>query len=296
MGIAMMDVLDKKEIVEQTLLDDDIYCFLMKHQRKLSLDKGDYVNLFINGKKDRLHRYVLNYSGTLKVDHFDGNPLNNQKSNLRIATDLQNAQNRGANKNSTSRYVGISFQKSSGKWRSNIQGEDLGYFDTEEKAVIIRNKKAVELNTTGSTYRIEIYNGPTEQIENNDKQIENNDKQLENNDEQLENNDKQIEFADRLIKQIEIYNLLTKQIKNDESLVKNFDMDNNKLSIKYEEITEDILYKKYIMNINKVNVLYKEVMTKKLNVQNGGPIKVKDINLKNLDEYKKIIIDSLYPS
>lgn len=282
MGIAMMDVLDKKEIVEQTLLDDDIYCFLMKHQRKLSLDKGDYVNLFINGKKDRLHRYLLNYSGPLKVDHFDGNPLNNQKSNLRIATDLQNAQNRGANKNSTSRYVGISFQKSSGKWRSNIQGEDLGYFDTEEEAVIIRNKQAVELNTTGSTYRIEIYNGPTEQIENND--------------EQLENNGEQIEFADRLIKQIEIYNLLTKQIKNDESLVKNFDMDNNKLSIKYEETTEDILYKKYIMNINKVNVLCKEVMTRKLNVQNGGPIKVKDINLKNLDKYKKIIVDTLYPS
>ena len=50
------------------------------------------------------------------------------------------------------------------------------------------------------------------------------------------------------------------------------------------------------MSIAKVNVLIALVTEKKLNAKNGGPIKVRQIQLKNLDEYKKIIIDTLYPS
>jgi hypothetical protein len=122
LSIAIMDILNKnKEIVGETLIDDDIYCYLMKHERKLSLSKKGYVNLFIDGKKQRFHRWVLNYEGPLKIDHMDGNPLNNQKSNLRISTDSQNVQNRGASKNSTSKYVGVSFHKTNKKWTANIQ-------------------------------------------------------------------------------------------------------------------------------------------------------------------------------
>lgn len=101
-----------------------------------------------------------------------------------------------------------------------------------------------------------------------------------------------MEFTDRLIKQIEIYKQSTEQIKNDNPKI----LDVNELSIEHEETSENIISKEYIMNINKVNVLYNLVMTKKLNIKNGGPIKVSDISLKNLDKYKKIIIDTLYPS
>jgi hypothetical protein len=50
------------------------------------------------------------------------------------------------------------------------------------------------------------------------------------------------------------------------------------------------------MSITKVNVLIALVTKQKLNAKNGGPIKIKEIQLKNLDEYKKIVIDTLYPS
>lgn len=253
MGIAMMDILNyKKETVEKTLLDDEIYCYLMKRQHTLSLSKGGYANIQIDGKKQHLHRWIINYSGEYYVDHIDGIGLNNQKYNLRISTYLQNAQNRKASKNGTSRCVGISFRKGSKRWQAQIQGEYLGDFETEEEAVVVRNIRAQELNDQGATYRIESYTLSTEQIKN----IEN----------------------------------------DDETQIKNLDVNDPKLSIKYEETPEDILYKEYIMNINKVTVLYKEVMEKKLNIKNGGPIKVNDISLKNLDKYKKIIIDTLYPS
>jgi len=251
MGIAMMDILNyKNEIVEKTLLDDDIYCYLMKRQHTLSLSKGGYANIQINGKKQHLHRWLMDYSGEHYIDHIDNISLNNQKSNLRISSSLQNSQNRKASKNVSSIYIGVSLRKERKRWQSQIQGEYLGDFETEEEAVIIRNKRAEELNEQGATYRIEIYSLSTEQI----KKFENNQKQ---------------------IKTLEV---------------------NNKLFIEYQETPEDILYKEYIMNITKVTILYKEVMRKKLNVKNGGPIKVSDIKLNNLDKYKKIMIDTLYPS
>lgn len=50
------------------------------------------------------------------------------------------------------------------------------------------------------------------------------------------------------------------------------------------------------MSITKVNILKNFVTEKKLNAKNGGPIKIKDINLNELDKCKKIINDFLYPS
>jgi len=297
-GIALFNVTNKnREIVAETLVDDEIYCYLMKHNHRLNISKKGYVSLCINGKKERIHRWIFGYFGPLKIDHIDRNPLNNQKSNLRISTDLQNAQNRSSRKGASSKYVGVSFHKDNKKWQARIQGEYLGSFETEKEAVIERNERAQELNSKGSTYPIEIYDGPTEQTEICDGLTE----QIETYDgltEQIEIYDNPIKFADRLIKQIELYNLSTEQIKNnknDEFHLKNSNID-NKISIKYEETPEDILYKEYIMNINKVTVLYKEVMIKKLNIKNGGPIKLTDIKSNNLDKYKKIIIDTLYPS
>ena len=49
------------------------------------------------------------------------------------------------------------------------------------------------------------------------------------------------------------------------------------------------------MSRNKVIDIKNIVTIKNLNIKNGGHIKIKDINSKNLDKCKKIIIDTLYP-
>lgn len=64
---------------------------------------GNRVKGRINGKKlIYLHRFLMNAAPHEEVDHIDGNPLNNQKSNLRLSSKSENQQNRiGPNKNSS---------------------------------------------------------------------------------------------------------------------------------------------------------------------------------------------------
>ena len=53
------------------------------------------------------------------------------------------------NRNTSSRYKGVNFNKNNNKWRSQIGinkvSHHLGYFVSEKQAALAYNKKAVEL-------------------------------------------------------------------------------------------------------------------------------------------------------
>jgi hypothetical protein len=70
------------------------------------------------------------------VDHIDSNPLNNVRSNLRLASGAENAKNRKLNASSTSGFKGVT--KKGDKWRAQIQSDkrkmDLGSYSTPEEA------------------------------------------------------------------------------------------------------------------------------------------------------------------
>lgn len=97
----------------------------------------------------RLHTVIAQRMGidSKLIDHKDQNPLNNCRSNLRAATHSQNQHNRGMQKNNRTGAKGVSFQKASGKYMSQIKlhGKTyyLGYFDTipEAEAVVIAKRK-----------------------------------------------------------------------------------------------------------------------------------------------------------
>jgi hypothetical protein len=82
----------------------------------------------------------------IKVDHADGNQLNNQKRNLRMCTLSENNSNRKSQTGSSSKYVGINFHKQEKRikrWGANIQVNNktfrLGRFKTEYDAAIARD-------------------------------------------------------------------------------------------------------------------------------------------------------------
>ncbi len=157
-GIAIIELFnDKKEKVGETLVDDDIYYELMHY--RWNLDINNYVCGNVNKKNVRLSRFIMKYNGKDVIDHADGITLNNQKYNLRILSAAENAQNRSSAKNSTSKYIGVSYCKhrKNKKWvaQLKIQGvkeTNIGYFLTEIEAAKARDKRAIELNTTQNTF------------------------------------------------------------------------------------------------------------------------------------------------
>lgn len=71
-----------------------------------------------------------------QVDHIDNDQLNNRRNNLRLATNTQNTRNRGAQKNSSTGYKGVTHHKD--RYRAQIQVNSkrihLGLFPTAEEA------------------------------------------------------------------------------------------------------------------------------------------------------------------
>jgi len=88
-----------------------------------------------------MHRLINETPAHLVTDHRDGNGLNNQRGNLRNATELENMMNRRGKRGGTSSHKGVWFdaaQAGKKKWRSAIRINGrlkyLGRFETEEQA------------------------------------------------------------------------------------------------------------------------------------------------------------------
>ena len=100
------------------------------------------------GIRMTLGRFILNAPDERLVDHRDGNPLNNRRSNLRLATKAQNVWNSCKRKNNTSGFKGVCWHKPARKWRASIslQGKtvSLGYFTNPVLAANAYDKAARE--------------------------------------------------------------------------------------------------------------------------------------------------------
>ena len=142
------------------LVDDEDYEELSKY-RWVSY-KRKHNGLYHAGRKIYkngdvttiwMHREIMCPPVGLEIDHKDGNGLNNQRSNLRFATKIQNQQNRRKagyrnGKPTASKYKGVWFRAGRGTWaaeiRINKKKKYLGAYNSEAVAAKIYNDAATK--------------------------------------------------------------------------------------------------------------------------------------------------------
>jgi len=94
-----------------------------------------------------MHRLIMGFPDGFHIDHIDGNGLNNQKHNLRIATNAQNSMNRRKQlSESSSTFKGVSWDKNRNLWMAKIcfndETKNLGRYKNETAAALAYNNAA----------------------------------------------------------------------------------------------------------------------------------------------------------
>jgi deoxycytidylate deaminase len=143
-----------KSIFNKFKNEDGNFIFIISN-KEVIIDKNMYFNMYkynwyinkqgyIRCKDFLLSRFIMECNDkNLIVDHINGNLLDNRKCNLRCITQSQNTMNKKSLFNSSSKYIGVHYDKIRKKWISQIQVDGikkyLGAFDCEVEAAYIRD-------------------------------------------------------------------------------------------------------------------------------------------------------------
>jgi len=92
----------------------------------------------------RMHRFL---TGVARIDHINGNGLDNRRSNLRMADARLNSANAPSRKG-TSRYKGVSWNRQGQNWQAHIMVDGksrlLGKYDSEADAALAYDVAALK--------------------------------------------------------------------------------------------------------------------------------------------------------
>lgn len=95
-----------------------------------------------------MHRFILDAPSGVEVDHRNGDPLDNRRENLRLATTSQNQMNaRKCSTPTSSIYKGVHWEPDRSKWGARIKADGkylrLGRFNDEAEAALAYNAAAI---------------------------------------------------------------------------------------------------------------------------------------------------------
>jgi hypothetical protein len=136
------------------LIDAEDWSRISGFKWSVSSDGGTrmYVSCRIEGKKIYLHRMILEAPNGQRVDHRNGDPSDNRKANLRLATHQQNMFNRRKSqtygrKPTASYYKGVTRDR--GRYKAQIAKDgvnhNLGLFMDERSAAMAYDNAALEM-------------------------------------------------------------------------------------------------------------------------------------------------------
>lgn len=119
-----------------------------------TLHNRGYIVIKVYGRCYRAHRlawlYVNGVWPNPEIDHINRNRTDNRIANLREVDHLGNMQNKGAYRNNTSGYTGVSWHKQHRKWCAQIQynkrNRHIGLFDDPQVAHVAYLRVKEELS------------------------------------------------------------------------------------------------------------------------------------------------------
>jgi hypothetical protein len=128
-------------------VDDEDFPLLSRHT--WYQNNSGYATTEINRNRILMHRLVFGpVRGKYLVDHKDQNKLNNQKTNLRIASKQENSINCKHRKNSKTGYRGV--RELNGRYQAyttyNGKQVSFGVYDTAELAARARDSGMLGLH------------------------------------------------------------------------------------------------------------------------------------------------------
>ena len=143
-GVTVEIPLTRGLITLVDAIDADLASYHWYAERRNGTGNGYVARRRVHGRLILLARVVLcrmlgrELEREEEVDHINHIPLDNRRSNLRLASRQQNVHNVGIRRNNTSGYKGVSFDKERSKWKAqikiNYRNVLLGRFDTPEEA------------------------------------------------------------------------------------------------------------------------------------------------------------------
>ena len=119
------------------LLDRDDYNKVKYYATHI---REGYVIICIDDKSPKLSRFLEGVSDPkIFVDHKDSDPFNNKRCNLRISNVELNAHNRSKQEGTSSKFIGVTFDKSRNNWICSVRNKNTYVlrqrYDNEEYAV-----------------------------------------------------------------------------------------------------------------------------------------------------------------
>lgn len=113
---------------KETLVDDEDFEMLNKFKWYADKAYGTYYAAryirSTTSKKGwtslRMHRAIMGKNKGKEIDHIDGDGLNNKKSNLRVCSHAENMKNRGKQKDNSTGFKGVWYNKRNNKYIAEI--------------------------------------------------------------------------------------------------------------------------------------------------------------------------------
>ena len=134
-----------------TIVDDEDYERLAKHKWFADEDHGGRAWRAMRHERNaciQMGREILGAPDGMYVDHINGDPLDNRRSNLRLCTPMENSRSRRKNLRSSSQYKGVHWNTERRRWiaqiKINYRKVKLGRYERELDAARAYDRAALE--------------------------------------------------------------------------------------------------------------------------------------------------------